>query len=141
MAFESRYSKVPQARPKFRLGLGALAWLRSSMGLMPDLAFGRKGFHATSRVAQALPREGGRARRFMKYHLQAPQPESGRRNGRKTRHGAKESQSAACVPRDKADSGRVGWVALAWQPRRRERWVIARPAACGISGYCPGDRG
>jgi len=80
------------------------------MGLMPDLAFGRKGYHATSRVAQALPREGGRARRFMKYHLQAPQPESGRRNGRKTRPGAKNLNRphASLVTKRTA----IGWVGL-----------------------------
>ena len=84
------------------------------MGLMPDLAFGRKGFHATSRVAQALLREGGRTPRFMKYHLQVSQPVTGCRGGREALPAAEESQPAACVPRYKADSGRVGWFALAW---------------------------
>src|ERR1700732_733879 len=103
---------------------------------MHQLAARHEGSHATSQVAQALLREGGRMRRFMNYHLQVPQPVTGCRGGREAPPAAEESQPAACVPRYKADSDRVGWVALAWQPRRRGRWVIARPAACGISGYC-----
>ncbi len=80
---------------------------------MQQLAARDEGSHATSQVAQALPREGGRTHRFMKYHLQVSQPVTGCRGGREA-PAAEESQPAASVPRYKADSDRVGWVALAW---------------------------
>src|SRR6266851_2356576 len=65
-------------------------------------------------AAQAFPLEGGRTRRFMKYHLRPPQTVTGCRGGREAPPAAKESQPAACVLRYKADSDRVGWVVLAW---------------------------
>ena len=81
---------------------------------MQQLAARDEGSHATSQVAQALLREGGRMRRFMNYHLQVPQPVTGCTGGREAPAAAEETQPAACVPRYKADSDRVGWVALAW---------------------------
>src|SRR6266446_1825716 len=75
---------------------------------MHQLAAGGEGSHATSQVAQTLLREGGRMRRFMNYHLQVPQPVTGCTGWREALSAAEESQLAACVPRYKADSDRVG---------------------------------
>jgi hypothetical protein len=79
----------------------------------PRLGGRDEGSHATSRVAQGLPLVG-RTRRFMKYHLQAPQPVTGCRGGREAPLAAEEFRPDACFPRYKADSDRVGRVALAW---------------------------
>jgi hypothetical protein len=58
-----------------------------------DLAFRHKGSRATSRVAQASPREARRTRRFMRYRIEVPRSESGR--GREPRSAAEESRGSS----------------------------------------------
>ena len=113
MGFESRQSagqQGPATGSRWARSVGTAA---QQVSLMLDLAFGRKGFRATSRVAQIIPLEG-RTCRFMKYHLRAPQPVTGCRGGRETPLAAEESRQASCFLRYTADSDRVGSAALAW---------------------------
>jgi hypothetical protein len=49
---------------------------------MPIWRSGTQRFHATSRVAQGIARESGGTRRFMRYRIEVPQPESERGSGR-----------------------------------------------------------
>ena len=96
-------------RPSWAWSVGTAARQVCSM---PILALGRRGSHATSRVAQASPRKGGRTRRFMRYRSEVPQSESG--SGREPRPAAEEARPAACFLGYTADSDRVGSAAVAW---------------------------